>query len=109
VAARDAGFEVVYQGIRQSPAQIAAVALQEDVDVVGISILSGSHLTLIPEVIEAMRSQGAEAAVVVGGIIPEEDAVTLQAAGVTSVYTPKDFELVHIMEDLISIVEARRS
>jgi (2R)-ethylmalonyl-CoA mutase len=56
-----------------------------------------------------MRSQGAEAAVVVGGIIPEEDAVTLQAAGVTSVYTPKDFELVHIMEDLISIVEARRS
>jgi len=109
VAARDAGFEVVYQGIRQSPAQIAAVALQEDVDVVGISILSGSHLTLIPEVIEAMRSQGVEAAVVVGGIIPDDDAVDLRAAGVAAVYTPKDFEMVQIMEDLISIVEARRS
>ena len=75
----------------------------------GISILSGSHLTLIPEVIEAMRSQGVEAAVVVGGIIPDDDAVDLRAAGVAAVYTPKDFEMVQIMEDLISIVEARRS
>jgi (2R)-ethylmalonyl-CoA mutase len=109
VAARDAGFEVVYQGIRQSPAQIAAVALQEDVDVVGLSILSGSHLILIPEVLAALRADGSTAKVVVGGIIPDSDASQLRAAGVAAVYTPKDFELVHIMEDLVSIVEAARA
>ena len=109
VAARDAGFEVVYQGIRQSPAQIAAVALEEDVDVVGLSILSGSHLILIPEVIDALHTHGSDAQVVVGGIIPESDAAALRSAGVTAVYTPKDFELVHIMEDLINLVEVRRA
>lgn len=109
VAARDAGFEVVYQGIRQTPEQIAAVALEEDVDVVGLSILSGSHLTLIPDVLTRLRAAGSEAEVVVGGIIPDADAATLRAQGVAAVYTPKDFELVHIMEDLISIVEGQRS
>ena len=95
VAARDAGFEVVYQGIRLSPAEIAAAARDEDVDVVGISILSGSHLELVPEVVDRLRSAGVEAPVVVGGIIPPEDAEILLGKGVARVYTPKDFEIGH--------------
>jgi (2R)-ethylmalonyl-CoA mutase len=108
VAARDAGFEVVYQGIRLTPAEIAAAARDEDPDVVGLSILSGSHLELVPEVVRLVRAAGVEAPVVVGGIIPEEDRVTLLANGVARVYTPKDFELSRIMADLADLVEAGR-
>jgi (2R)-ethylmalonyl-CoA mutase len=107
VAARDAGFEVIYQGIRLTPAQIAAAARDEDVDVVGLSILSGSHLDLVPEVIRRLRALGVDAPVVVGGIIPSEDEATLRAEGVAAVYTPKDFELGRIMGDITALLEAR--
>ncbi len=109
VAARDAGFEVVYQGIRLSPAEIAAAARDEDVDVVGISILSGSHLELVPEVIDRLRAAGIEAPVVVGGIIPPEDADILLGKGVARVYTPKDFEIGRMMDDLVGLAEEHRS
>jgi (2R)-ethylmalonyl-CoA mutase len=109
VAARDAGFEVVYQGIRLSPAEIAAAARDEDVDIVGISILSGSHLELVPEVVERLRAEGVTAPVVVGGIIPPEDEVVLLGKGVSRVYTPKDFELGQMMEDMIDLVEHHRA
>ena len=108
VGARDAGFEVVYQGIRLSPAQIAAAAADEDVDLVGLSILSGSHLELVPEVLRLLREAGVDADVIVGGIIPEEDAKTLKAQGIAAVYTPKDFEIVSIMDDLVHLVARRR-
>jgi (2R)-ethylmalonyl-CoA mutase len=108
VAARDAGFEVVYQGIRLSPAEIAAAARDEDVDVVGISILSGSHLELVPEVVERLRAEGVEAPVVVGGIIPPEDESVLLGKGVARVYTPKDFEIGQMMDDMIELVEQHR-
>ena len=104
VAARDAGMEVIYQGIRLTPEQIAAVARDEDVDVVGLSILSGSHLELVPDVVDRLRAEGVDAPVVVGGIIPEEDRPRLLAAGVTRVYTPKDFELGRIMGDIADLV-----
>jgi ethylmalonyl-CoA mutase len=107
VAARDAGFEVIYQGIRQTPAQIAAVARDEDVDVVGISILSGSHLELVPDVLRRLRAAGVAAPVVVGGIIPEADVEPLKAAGVAAVYTPKDFELIRIMGEMADLVAGR--
>jgi (2R)-ethylmalonyl-CoA mutase len=107
VAARDAGFEVVYQGIRQTPAQIAAVARDEDVDVVGISILSGSHLELVPDVVRRLRAEGVDAPVVVGGIIPDEDVAPLKAAGVAAVYTPKDFEFTRIISEVADLVAAR--
>jgi (2R)-ethylmalonyl-CoA mutase len=103
VAARDAGMEVIYQGIRLTPEQIAAVARDEDVDVVGLSILSGSHLELVPEVVRLLREAGVECPVVVGGIIPEEDRATLLAAGIAAVYTPKDFELGRIMSDVAEL------
>jgi (2R)-ethylmalonyl-CoA mutase len=108
VAARDAGFEVVYQGIRLTPAQIAAAALDEDVDVVGLSILSGSHLEVVPEVLDRLRAAGVDAPVVVGGIVPPEDAEVLRGKGVTAVYTPKDFQLVRIVGDLLTLAERRR-
>ncbi|MDZ7679506.1 MAG: protein meaA [Acidimicrobiales bacterium] len=108
VAARDAGMEVIYQGIRLVPEQIAAVARDEDVDVIGLSILSGSHLELIPEVVRLVREQGVEAPIVVGGIIPEADRPTLMGQGVAAVYTPKDFELASIMSDVVDLVEAAR-
>ena len=104
VAARDAGFEVVYQGIRQSPEQIAAVARDEDVDLVGLSILSGSHLELVREVMDRLSAEGLDIPVVVGGIIPPEDASNLRSAGVAAVYTPKDFELGRIVEELAGLV-----
>ncbi|MGL4648525.1 MAG: cobalamin B12-binding domain-containing protein [Caldilineaceae bacterium] len=86
---RDAGFEVIYTGIRQTPQMIAEAALQEDVDVVGMSILSGAHMTLCPKVVELLRAQGQEQVlVVVGGIIPEEDSVRLKEAGVGGVFGP---------------------
>jgi (2R)-ethylmalonyl-CoA mutase len=109
VAARDAGFEVVYQGIRLSPAEIAAAARDEDVDVVGISILSGSHLELVPEVVERLREAGVDAPVVVGGIIPPEDEAVLLGKGVARVYTPKDFEIGKMMDDMIDLVEKHRA
>ena len=106
VAARDAGFEVVYQGIRLSPEEIVAAARDEDVDIVGISILSGSHLALVPRIVTGLREVGCEAQVVVGGIVPDDDAKVLRANGVKAVYTPKDFSLAAIMADMLDLVEA---
>ncbi|MGC1512343.1 MAG: protein meaA [Acidimicrobiales bacterium] len=108
VAARDAGMEVIYQGIRLTPEQIASVARDEDVDVVGLSILSGSHLELVPMVIKLLRDNGVDAPVVVGGIIPEEDRPRLLAGGVAAVYTPKDFELTRIMDEITSLTYQNR-
>jgi (2R)-ethylmalonyl-CoA mutase len=107
VAARDAGLEVIYQGIRLTPEQIASVAVDEDVDVIGLSILSGSHLDLVPAVVRMVREAGVEAPVVAGGIIPEEDRQPLLDAGVAAVYTPKDFELVRIMGEIVDLVADR--
>jgi (2R)-ethylmalonyl-CoA mutase len=105
VRARDSGMEVVYEGIRLTPAQIVNAALEESVHVVGLSILSGSHLPLVTEVMERMRAAGLEdIPVVVGGIIPDADAEVLTAAGVARVYTPKDFELNRIMLDIVALV-----
>ena len=109
VAARDAGLEVVYSGIRMSPEQIAASARDEDPDVIGLSILSGSHLQLVPDVLERLRAEGVDAPVIVGGIIPEADRPTLLDQGVAAVYTPKDFELGRIMTEIVEIVERHRS
>lgn len=108
VAARDAGMEVIYQGIRMTPAQIAAAARDEDPDVIGLSILSGSHLQLVADVVRLVRAEGVDAPVLVGGIIPEADRSVLLAAGVAAVYTPKDFELATIMSDVADFTEARR-
>jgi ethylmalonyl-CoA mutase len=105
VRARDAGMEVVYEGIRLTPAQIARSALDEGVHLIGLSILSGSHLELIPGVLGALREAGAaDVPVVVGGIIPEADVGPLQAAGIAAVYTPKDFDLSKIMRDIVTLV-----
>ncbi|HEX6968410.1 MAG TPA: protein meaA [Micromonosporaceae bacterium] len=105
VRARDAGFEVVYQGIRLTPGQIVAAAVQEDVDLVGLSVLSGAHLAAVPAVLEGLRAAGrADLPVVVGGIIPPGDADELRAAGVARVYTPKDFALNEIIDDLVSVI-----
>jgi len=109
VAARDAGMEVIYQGIRLRPEQIAAVARDEDVEVVGLSILSGSHMELIPDVVKLLRDEGVSAPVVAGGIIPEADRERLIAQGVARVYTPKDFELARIMGELTDLAVAARS
>ncbi len=106
VRARDAGFEVVYEGIRLSPAQIAGAALEEGVHVVGLSVLSGSHLPLVSDVIGRMRALGLTGVpVVAGGIIPPEDAEALKAAGVAAVYTPKDYDLTAIIADIVEIVD----
>jgi len=109
VAARDAGIEVVYQGIRLTPAEIAAAARDEDVDIVGLSILSGSHLDLVPETIRRLRADGVTAPVVVGGIIPDADRDRLAAMGVARVYTPKDYRLAEIMRDIADLAAAHRS
>ncbi len=104
--ARDVGFEVIYEGIRVTPEQIVASALEEGVHVIGLSILSGSHLALVPEVIQRLRKAGiSHVPVVLGGIIPESDAKRLVEQGVARVYTPKDFELNTIMADLADLVE----
>ncbi len=109
VRARDAGFEVIYQGIRLTPAQIVAAAVAEDVHVVGISILSGSHMELVPEILAGLREAGAEdIPVIVGGIIPESDASALRAAGVAMVFTPKDFGLNEIMGEIVGVIRASR-
>ena len=105
--ARDVGMEVIYQGIRLTPAEIATSALQEDVDLVGLSILSGSHLELIPEVVRLLDEEGVEVPVVVGGIIPTADAKRLREAGVAGVYTPKDFDVNKIMGEIVDLVSER--
>jgi len=108
VRARDAGMDVVYEGIRLTPSQIATSAAQEGVHIIGLSILSGSHRELIPAVLKALRDPGIEdVPVVVGGIIPEADAAWLREAGVASVYTPKDWDLNRMMRDIIELVAAR--
>jgi (2R)-ethylmalonyl-CoA mutase len=104
VRARDVGMEVVYEGIRLTPSQIVTSALQEGVHVIGLSILSGSHLELIPAVIEGLAEAGVDAPVIVGGIIPEADVAPLKEAGVAAVYTPKDFDLTRIMRDIVALV-----
>ena len=105
VRARDAGMDVVYEGIRLTPAQIARSAVDEGVHVIGLSILSGSHRELIPDVIAALGD--ADIPVVVGGIIPEADVAGLKQAGVAAVYTPKDFEITRILRDIVGIVADR--
>ena len=107
VRARDVGMEVIYQGIRLTPEQIAASARDEDVDVIGLSILSGSHLQLVPETVRLLREDGVDAPVVVGGIIPAADAKTLEEAGVARVYTPKDFDLNRIMGEIADLLAER--
>jgi ethylmalonyl-CoA mutase len=108
VRARDCGMEVVYEGIRLTPAQIVRAAVEESAHVVGVSILSGSHVSLMRDVMEHMRTEGIDdVPVVVGGIIPPEDAKLLRTLGVAAVYTPKDFEMNTIMGDIVSLVAAR--
>jgi ethylmalonyl-CoA mutase len=108
VRARDAGMDVVYEGIRLTPAQIASSAAQEGVHVIGLSILSGSHAELIPSVLDALAEAGVEnVPVIVGGIIPESDAAALREAGVAAVYTPKDWDLNGMMRDIVSLVAER--
>ncbi|MGH3758186.1 protein meaA [Actinophytocola sp.] len=105
VRARDVGFEVVYQGIRLTPAQIVAAAVQEGVHVVGLSILSGSHLAVVPEVVDGLRAAGADdVPVVVGGIVPPKDEGVLRERGVARVFTPKDYELTEIMNEIVDVV-----
>ena len=109
VAARDSGMEVVYSGIRLTPAQIAASARDEDPDVIGLSILSGSHLQLVPDVIAELAAVGVLTPVVLGGIIPESDRPGLLANGVKAIYTPKDFDIARIMRDIAEIAAAYRN
>jgi (2R)-ethylmalonyl-CoA mutase len=107
VRARDAGFEVVYQGIRLTPAQIVAAAVEEDADVVGLSILSGSHLELVPDVVAGLQAAGlTDVPVVVGGIIPEADAEELRRGGVAAVFTPKDYDANAIMLEVVGAIRA---
>jgi (2R)-ethylmalonyl-CoA mutase len=105
VRARDAGIDVVYDGIRLTPAEIVETARQQGAHVVGLSILSGSHVPLVSDVVARMKNAGLDVPVVVGGIIPPEDAQVLQQAGVAAVYTPKDFDLNRIMADIVRIVD----
>jgi (2R)-ethylmalonyl-CoA mutase len=105
VRARDCGFEVVYQGIRLTAAQIVAAAVEEDVHVVGLSILSGSHMEAVPAVLRGLAEAGvADVPVVVGGIIPDGDAARLREQGVAAVFTPKDFELTAILRSVVDVV-----
>ena len=107
VRARDCGFEVVYQGIRLTPAQIVAAAVEEDVHVIGLSILSGSHMEAVPAVLRGLRAAGVtDVPVVVGGIIPDGDAALLRQQGVAAVFTPKDYELTGILRSVVEVVRA---
>ncbi len=112
-ALRDAGFEVIYTGIRRTPAEIAETALQEDVDVVGLSILSGAHLELIPLVVEELKKRGLEpnkdVLVLVGGIIPEEDVPKLQAVGVAKVFGPGTplYEIIDFIKENVKKLEKK--
>ena len=105
IKARDVGFEVVYEGIRVTPEQLVTSAIEEGVHVIGLSILSGSHREIVPDIVSKLRAAGVRAPVIVGGIIPDADARVLRDAGVARVYTPKDFELNAIMSDIVSLVE----
>jgi (2R)-ethylmalonyl-CoA mutase len=108
VRARDAGMDVVYEGIRLTPVQIASSAAQEGVHVIGLSILSGSHAELIPAVLAALRQEGVgDTPVIVGGIIPDADAATLRQQGVAAVYTPKDWDLTQMMRSIVTLVAER--
>jgi (2R)-ethylmalonyl-CoA mutase len=108
VRARDVGFEVIYQGIRLTPAQIVSAAAQEDVHVVGLSILSGSHLELVPDILRGLKDAGLDdVPVVVGGIIPEADARQLKALGVAAVFTPKDYGITQIMREIVGVIRER--
>ncbi|MGA1503606.1 MAG: protein meaA [Ilumatobacteraceae bacterium] len=109
IAARDAGMEVVYGGIRLTPRQIAESARDEDPDVIGLSILSGSHQALVPDVLHELNALGVDAPVIVGGIIPDDDRTSLLESGVTAVYTPKDYAVAQIMSDIVDIVERHRA
>jgi ethylmalonyl-CoA mutase len=105
VRARDAGFEVIYQGIRLTPAQIVSAAVEEDVHVVGLSVLSGSHLQVVPAVLQGLREAGLDdVPVVVGGIIPDSDARRLREQGVARVFTPKDFGMTDIMGQIVDVI-----
>ena len=105
VRGRDVGFEVVYQGIRLTPSQIVAAAVEEDVHVIGLSILSGSHMEAVPAVLEGLKEAGAgDIPVIVGGIIPEGDAARLKSQGVAAVFTPKDFDLTTVMGEIVDVV-----
>ncbi|MEV7092365.1 protein meaA [Amycolatopsis sp. NPDC051045] len=108
VRARDVGFEVIYQGIRLTPEQIVAAAVQEGVHVVGLSVLSGSHLEVVPHVVDGLRAAGAgDVPVIVGGIIPPDDAALLAERGIARVFTPKDYELTGIMDGIVSLIRER--
>jgi (2R)-ethylmalonyl-CoA mutase len=110
VRARDAGFEVIYQGIRLTPEQVASAAVEEDVHLIGLSILSGAHNLLVPDVLDRLRAEGVDperVPVVVGGIIPAEDEKKLLALGVARVYTPKDFDLTKMIGELADLIPAR--
>ena len=107
VRARDAGMQVVYEGIRLTPEEIVAAARKQKAHVIGLSVLSGSHLPLVQDVVARMKEAGMTMPLVVGGIIPPEDAAALEKVGVAAVYTPKDFELNRIMADVVRIVESR--
>ncbi len=109
VAARDSGMEVVYAGIRMTPEQIAASARDEDPDVIGLSILSGSHLQLVPDVLRHLSEMGVDTPVVLGGIIPEDDRAGLLASGIAAIYTPKDYEIAKIMRDIADLAVAHRT
>jgi (2R)-ethylmalonyl-CoA mutase len=106
VRARDAGFEVIYQGIRLTPSEIVAAAVEEGVDLVGLSVLSGSHLKAVPAVLAGLRSAGVGVPLVVGGIIPPEDAEVLRAEGVARVFTSKDFALTTIVDEMVTVIRA---
>jgi (2R)-ethylmalonyl-CoA mutase len=109
VRARDAGFEVIYQGIRLTPDQIVAAAVAEDVHCVGLSILSGSHMELVPQVLDGLKAAGAgDLPVIVGGIIPDRDAARLRAMGVAAVFTPKDFGLTQIVGGIVDVIRTSR-
>jgi (2R)-ethylmalonyl-CoA mutase len=109
VRARDVGFEVVYQGIRLTPAQIVAAAVAEDVDVVGLSVLSGSHLAVVPAVVDGLRAAGLDdVPVVVGGIIPDTDAARLREHGVARVFTAKDYVLTGILDEIVTVLRRTR-
>ena len=108
LAARDSGMEVVYQGIRRTPAQIAATARDEDVDLIGLSVLSGSHVELVPAVVAELKAVGVDVPIIVGGIIPAEDHDALRAAGVDRIYTPRDYEIGAMMRDLSRLALAAR-
>ena len=102
-------MEVVYSGIRLTPEQIAASARDEDPDVIGLSILSGSHLDLVPDVLAHLQKMGVDAPVVVGGIIPEDDRQRLTDLGIAAIYTPKDFQIAKIMRDVAELAVAHRT